>query len=276
MSGTKSDAQTDVIKDPDIVEAVESTIEDFDLVQLNNSDRTKKAYIGHNLSEPDMPGIPKDIATHKLNVDPLYPPVRQIRRKFNTAINEAVQKLTGRIDALSRFISRSSDRCHKFFNELIKDNGLQCNSEFIEALRELKTYLSSPPLLAKAEPGERLLVYLPVSEVAIPRAQNIEADGLAKLEAATRNITKENVVTLLHSSIDQLERTFGGPLAKCLGPNQKRRVLEEVYEGHCGAHTGSRALIRGLIRGGYYWPTMNKEAADYVKKDANNARNMHL
>uniref|UniRef100_A0A1S3YFU9 Uncharacterized protein Mb2253c-like n=1 Tax=Nicotiana tabacum TaxID=4097 RepID=A0A1S3YFU9_TOBAC len=39
----------------------------------------------------------------------------------------------------------------------------------------------------------------------IPRAQNIEADGLSKLAAATRNITKENVVTLLHSSIDQVE-----------------------------------------------------------------------
>lgn len=39
----------------------------------------------------------------------------------------------------------------------------------------------------------------------IPRAQNIETDGLAKLAAATKNIRKENVVTLLHSSIDQLE-----------------------------------------------------------------------
>lgn len=39
----------------------------------------------------------------------------------------------------------------------------------------------------------------------IPRAQNIEADGLAKLAAATRNIDKENVVTLLHSAIDHVE-----------------------------------------------------------------------
>nr|XP_009765232.1 PREDICTED: uncharacterized protein LOC104216795 [Nicotiana sylvestris] len=38
----------------------------------------------------DIPGIPKDIAMHKLNVDPFYPPVQQVRRKFNTAINEAV------------------------------------------------------------------------------------------------------------------------------------------------------------------------------------------
>ncbi|XP_019236929.1 PREDICTED: uncharacterized protein LOC109217156 [Nicotiana attenuata] len=68
---------------------------------------------------------------------------------------------------MSRFISRSSDRCHKFFNMLKKDNGIQWNSECIEALRELKAYLSSPPLLAKAEPGERLLIYLAISKVAV-------------------------------------------------------------------------------------------------------------
>ncbi|XP_019241234.1 PREDICTED: uncharacterized protein LOC109221226 [Nicotiana attenuata] len=149
----------------------------------------------------------------------------------------------------------------------------------------------------------------------IPRAQNIEADGLAKLAAATKNINKENVVTLLHSAIDHVKvlslnltwdwrnrfisylqdgtlpqdkeeakklrtqaaryslidhnlykRTYGGPLAKCLGPHQTRQVLEEVHEGHCGAHTGNRALVRCIIRVGYYWPTMKKEAADYVKR----------
>nr|XP_009780140.1 PREDICTED: uncharacterized protein LOC104229231 [Nicotiana sylvestris] len=209
-----------------------------------------------------------------------------------------VQKLTGRITTLSRFISLSSDRCHKFFNVLRKDHGLQWNDECIDALRKLKTYLSSPPLLVRADQGECLHVYLAVSEVAvsailvrenkefdecrldqIPRAQNIEEDGLAKLAEATKNINKENVVTLLHSAIDHVEaaryslvngdlykRTFGGPLAKCLGPHQTRQVLEDVHEGHCGTHTGNRALVRCLIRAGYYWPTMKNEAADYVRR----------
>ncbi|XP_016462588.2 uncharacterized protein LOC107785733 [Nicotiana tabacum] len=65
-------------------------VEDLDPVQLDSNDSSKKSYIGHKLSEPDMPGIPKDVARHKLNVNPLYPPLRQIRRKFNATINEAV------------------------------------------------------------------------------------------------------------------------------------------------------------------------------------------
>nr|XP_016512693.1 PREDICTED: uncharacterized protein LOC107829736 [Nicotiana tabacum] len=65
---------------------------------------------------------------------------------------------------------------------------------------------------------------------------------------------------------DLYKRMYGGPLAKCLGPNQSRRLLEDVYEGHCGAHSGNRALVGCLIRAGYYWPTMKKEAANFVKK----------
>lgn len=65
---------------------------------------------------------------------------------------------------------------------------------------------------------------------------------------------------------DLYKRIFGGLLAKCLRPNQTRFFLEEVREGHCGTHTGNRAFIRCLIRVGYYWPTMKKETANFVKK----------
>uniref|UniRef100_A0A1S3X9Z0 Uncharacterized protein n=1 Tax=Nicotiana tabacum TaxID=4097 RepID=A0A1S3X9Z0_TOBAC len=83
----------DVIRDPDVDGAAGPTIEDLDLVQLDVNDYNKKAYIGCKLtSHAAMPGIPKDIATHTLSVDPLYPPVRQVRRKFNPAINNAVRE----------------------------------------------------------------------------------------------------------------------------------------------------------------------------------------
>nr|XP_009594178.1 uncharacterized protein LOC104090715 [Nicotiana tomentosiformis] len=79
----------DVIRDPKIIEATGSTVEDLDPIQLDKDDHSKKVYIGHKLQEPDMPGIPKEIATHKLNVSPFYLPVRQVRQKFNSIINNA-------------------------------------------------------------------------------------------------------------------------------------------------------------------------------------------
>ena len=54
-----------------------------------------------------------------------------------------VQRLTGRIDALSRFVSRASDKCQPFFQVLKK--AFQWDTKYEEAFSALKTYLSSPP-----------------------------------------------------------------------------------------------------------------------------------
>jgi len=42
-------------------------------------------------------------------------------------------------------------------------------------------------------------------------------------------------------------------------------VMREVHKGICGNHSGSRSLIHKLVRAGYYWPTMQKDAEAYVR-----------
>ena len=54
-----------------------------------------------------------------------------------------VQRLTGRIAALSQFVSRASDKCQPFFQVLKK--AFQWDTKCEEAFSPLKTYLSSPP-----------------------------------------------------------------------------------------------------------------------------------
>ena len=41
--------------------------------------------------------------------------------------------------------------------------------------------------------------------------------------------------------------------------------MREVHEGICGNHSGSRSLVHKLVRAGYYWPTMQKDAEAYVR-----------
>ena len=53
-----------------------------------------------------------------------------------------VQRLTGRIVALSRFVSRASNKCQPFFQILKK--AFQWDACCEEAFAVLKTYLSSP------------------------------------------------------------------------------------------------------------------------------------
>ena len=56
-----------------------------------------------------------------------------------------IQRLTGRIAALSCFISRASVKCQPFFQVLKKD--FQWDAHCQNAFTALKTYLSSPPIL---------------------------------------------------------------------------------------------------------------------------------
>ena len=73
-----------------------------------------------------------------------------------------VQRLTGRIAALSRFISRASDKCQPFFQVLKK--AFRWDTKCEEAFSALKTYLSSPPILVSPIEGELLTLYLAVSD----------------------------------------------------------------------------------------------------------------
>ena len=73
-----------------------------------------------------------------------------------------VQRLTGRIAALRRFMSKASDRCQPFFQVLKKAFPWDTHCE--EAFAALKTYLSSPPILVSPSEGELLTPYLAVSD----------------------------------------------------------------------------------------------------------------
>ena len=73
-----------------------------------------------------------------------------------------VQRLTGRIASLSRFVSRASDKCQPFFQILKK--AFQWDAKCEEAFTALKTYLSSPPILVSPIEGELLTMYLAVSD----------------------------------------------------------------------------------------------------------------
>ena len=85
-----------------------------------------------------------------------------------------VQKLTGRIAALNRFISKATDKCLPFFKTM--KQAFTWMKECKKAFQELKHYLSNPPLLSSSKKGENLYLYLAVSitvvSVALIREEN--------------------------------------------------------------------------------------------------------
>ena len=61
------------------------------------------------------------------------------------------------------------------------------------------------------------------------------------------------------------KRGFSRPNLRCLSHDEADYVIREVHEGICGNHSRARSLVHKLIRAGYYWPTMLKDAQAYVK-----------
>ncbi|KAL2246198.1 UNVERIFIED_CONTAM: Gag-Pol polyprotein [Sesamum indicum] len=88
-----------------------------------------------------------------------------------------VQQLTGKVASLNRFIARFADRNLPFFKVLRKANNFEWNEECEQALQELKLYLTTPPLLSNPMVGEKLYVYLAVSDYAVSSVLVREESG---------------------------------------------------------------------------------------------------
>ncbi|KAL0395021.1 UNVERIFIED_CONTAM: hypothetical protein Slati_4468300 [Sesamum latifolium] len=79
--------------------------------------------------------------------------------KAPSSINE-VQRLTGRIAALSRFISKSAEKSLPFFKVLRKVKNFEWDTSCQQAFEELKNYLAKLSLLVKLCQGDTLYLYL--------------------------------------------------------------------------------------------------------------------
>jgi transposase InsO family protein len=46
---------------------------------------------------------------------------------------------------------------------------------------------------------------------------------------------------------------------------ESQTLMKEAHSGECGEHQGKKRLYQLLLTLGYYWPTMKKDTADFVK-----------
>ncbi|PKA55873.1 hypothetical protein AXF42_Ash018780 [Apostasia shenzhenica] len=78
-----------------------------------------------------------------------------------------IQKLTGQVNSLGRFISKAGYRCLPFFRCLRKGKKGQRTDECETAFTELKKYLITTQMLVAPKIGEVLSLYLGASDAAI-------------------------------------------------------------------------------------------------------------
>lgn len=98
--------------------------------------------------------------------------------------------MTGRIAALSRFISRLTNRCKPFFTALRAKQADFWGLEQTQALANLKKYLSSPNFLVIPHRGEPLYLYLAILTVATRAALFREKNQRQEAKGSCDNISR--------------------------------------------------------------------------------------
>ncbi|KAI5336927.1 hypothetical protein L3X38_016196 [Prunus dulcis] len=175
--------------------------------------------------------------------------IKAILEMKSPSTMKEIQSLTGRAAALNRFLSRSTDKCRPFFKALKKGQRDKWDEECEVAFQNLKTYLTSPPLLSKPVPGEDLFVYLAVSNSAISSALIREELGAqhpvfytskALLDAETRYPKLEKLILALVVSARKLRPYYQAhrvivmtdfPLRSILhSPDASQRLMKWAIE----------------------------------------------
>ncbi|XP_072054925.1 uncharacterized protein [Arachis hypogaea] len=80
---------------------------------------------------------------------------------------------------------------------------------------------------------------------------------------AKRLIREAQSYTLVNDVL--YRRVISTPLLKCVPNSNTREVLEDVHSGMCGNHLGARALSQKVVQADFFRPTLQKEAAEFVK-----------
>ena len=89
---------------------------------------------------------------------------------------KGVQRLTGCLAALSRFISRLGERGMPLYKLLKKTDTFVWTKEAQQALESLKTSLTSAPILVAPERGKPLLLYVAASNHVVSAALVVERE----------------------------------------------------------------------------------------------------
>ncbi|GKV18385.1 hypothetical protein SLEP1_g28780 [Rubroshorea leprosula] len=174
----------------------------------------------------------------KINVIQVYSDFQLVVNQINS-ICEVVDPVMA--DSLSKFAS---------------DSSLSSRSVFVEVLDE-PSFMKPRVMEISTNPDAPSWTDSIISFL---------RDGIAHedRQEAMKLRKKASRYTLVDGAL--YKRSFSLPLLRCLNPYEAEYALREVHEGVCRSHVGARTLAHKVLRQGYYWPNMHKDATYFVQK----------
>jgi ribonuclease HI len=93
--------------------------------------------------------------------------IEALRRMQPPSNRKEVQRLTGRIASLNRFISKAAERSLPFFKMLRANSVFQWGAEQQQAFEDLKKYLEEAAVMTKPSPKAELLLYIAATDTTV-------------------------------------------------------------------------------------------------------------
>jgi hypothetical protein len=72
------------------------------------------------------------------------------------------------------------------------------------------------------------------------------------------------------------QKSYLGPLMKCIDEEEANYVIREIHEGICRMHAGSKSVVAKAMKVGFFWPGMYQTTLEEVKKYDNCQRHAHV
>ena len=96
--------------------------------------------------------------------------------------------------------------------------------------------------------------------------QFLKEDILSKERVEAHKVRRKATRYWLSENQKLYKHSFSRPYLLCVHPKLTKSLLEELHEGICGSHTGGKSLAHRAITQSYWWPNMQREALEYVRK----------
>ena len=148
-----------------------------------------------------------------------------------------LQRLTGKLVALGRFIARFTDELRPFFLAIRKSRANGWTNSYQNAFERIKHCLVQPPILSSLIPKEKLYMYLAISEWAIsavlfrcpsPKEQRpIYYVSRALADVETRYSKMELTALALRSAAQKLRPYFQAHPVVVLTDQPLRNILHK-------------------------------------------------
>uniref|UniRef100_A0A2N9G273 Integrase catalytic domain-containing protein n=1 Tax=Fagus sylvatica TaxID=28930 RepID=A0A2N9G273_FAGSY len=203
----------------------------------------------------ETPRIDPGLVAHSLNVEPGTRPVVQPRRTFHTEVEAQITQEVKKLLAAGFIKPIQHPRWLSNIVPVKKKNGqIRCCVDFRNLNKACPKDEFPLPNMDLLEVGDWRTPFLEYLIENILPQTNQAAVRLKKL--ATRYFVEGGIL---------FRKGFCGDPLRCLSLAESQIMMKEAHSGECEEHQGKKRLYQLLLTLGYYWPTMNKDTADFVK-----------